>query len=174
MTGQLEVTGATVEDWEAIAVGPCGTGSCLYIGDIGDNSGRRRRITIYRLPEPEAASGTAAVADVFHATYPDGPHDAETLLVGGDGRLHVVTKAEKGAVRIYRFPSPLKPGTTTELERVDAPLSKPDDLSQITDGAVSPDGQWAVLRSRSALTFYRASDLLAGRGVRPAVSTWRH
>ena len=165
VTGRIQVTGALVEDWEAIAVGPCGSGSCLYIGDIGDNSGRRQRITIYRLPEPDAASGTVKVADVLHATYPDGPHNAETLLVGGDGRLHVVTKADKGAARIYRFPSALKSGTTMELERVESPSSKPDDLSQITDGALSPDGQWAVLRSRSALTFYRASDLLAG--------TWR-
>lgn len=165
VTGSVEITGATVADWEAIAVGPCGGGSCVYIGDIGDNAARRQRITIYRLPEPDAASGTAKVADVLHATYPDGPHDAETLLVAGDGRLHIVTKADKGAARIYRFPSALKPGTTMELERVGSPSSRPDDLSQITDGAVSPDGQWAVLRTRTVLTFYRASDLLAG--------TWR-
>ena len=162
VTGRLEVRGATVEDWEAIAVGSCGTGSCLYIGDIGDNNASRKRITIYRLPEPEAASGTAAVADVFHATYPDGPHDAEALLIGGDGRLHIVTKGEKGPVGIYRFPSQLKPGTTAQLERVGAPSSKPGAQSRITDGAISPDGQWAVLRTRSSLTFYRASDLLAG------------
>jgi hypothetical protein len=28
---------------------------------------------------------------------------------------------------------------------------------------VSPDGQWAVLRSLSRLSFYRTSDLLAGQ-----------
>jgi hypothetical protein len=162
VSGRLEVTGATVGDWEAIAVGPCGAGSCLYIGDIGDNDADRQRVTVYRLPEPDAASGTAAVADVFHATYPDGPHDAEALLIGGDGRLHIVTKGEKGPVSIYRFPSQLKPGTTAQLERVGAPSSKADAQSRITDGAISPDGQWAVVRTRSDLTFYRASDLLAG------------
>ena len=163
VTGRLEVTGAAVGDWEAIAVGPCGAGSCLYIGDIGDNEADRQRVTIYRLPEPEAASGTAAVADVFHATYPDGPHNAETLLVGGDGRLHIVTKEEKGLASIYRFPTQLKPGTTAQLERVGAPSAKADARSPITDGAVSQDGQWAVLRTRSTLTFYRAADLLAGQ-----------
>jgi hypothetical protein len=162
VSGRLEVTGAAVDDWEAIAVGPCGAGSCLYIGDIGDNDASRQRVTVYRLPEPDTASGTAAVADVFHATYPDGPHDAEALLIGGDGRLHIVTKGEKGPLGIYRFPSQLKPGTTAQLERVGAPSSKPDAQSRVTDGAVSPDGQWAVLRTRSGLTFYRASDLLAG------------
>ena len=33
----------------------------------------------------------------------------------------------------------------------------------MTDGAVSPDGQWAVLRSTNALTFYRTAELLSGQ-----------
>jgi hypothetical protein len=162
VTGRLEVAGAEVEDWEAIAVGSCGSGSCLYIGDIGDNGANRRRVTVYRLPEPDVASGTAAVADVFHATYPDGPHDAETLLVDSDSRLHIVTKEKKGGARIYRFPSQLKSGTTSVLERV-GNSANPDGPSLITDGAVSPNGRWAVLRTRSDLAIYRAADLLAGR-----------
>jgi hypothetical protein len=162
--GRVRLTGATVEDWEALAVGPCGNGSCLYVGDIGDNNARRKRITVYRLPEPDAASGSAAVTDVFHAVYPDGAHDAEALLVGGDGRLHIVTKGETGPVAIYRFPAQMTSGSTATLERVGAAGSgKTGEASRITDGAVSADGQWAVLRTKTALTFYRASDLLAGQ-----------
>jgi hypothetical protein len=162
VTGQLQVTGATVEDWESIEVGPCGAGSCLYIGDIGDNEAARKRITIYRLPEPEGPGGTAAVSDVFHATYPDGAHDAEALFFAGD-RLHIVTKGDTGPVALYRFPQHLQAGTTMKLERVGAPAPKTDAASRITDGSVSPDGQWVVLRSRSALMYYRASDVLAGQ-----------
>jgi hypothetical protein len=162
ITGQLQVTGAQVEDWESIEVGRCGTGSCLYIGDIGDNEAARKRITIYRVPEPERPGGTAAVSDVFHATYPDGAHDAEALFFAGD-RLHIVTKGDTGPVALYRFPQQLQAGTTMKLERVGAPAPKTDAASRITDGSVSPDGQWVVLRSRSALKFYRASDVLAGQ-----------
>ncbi len=164
VVGRVRLTGATVEDWEAIAVGPCGTASCLHVGDIGDNQADRKRITVYRLPEPDATNGSASVADVFHATYPDGPHDAEALLVGGDGRLYIVTKGETGPVAIYRFPAQLKSGATVTLERVGSGASgKADAESRITDGTVSADGQWAVLRTNSALAFYRASDLLAGQ-----------
>ena len=163
VTGRVRLTGATVEDWEAIAVGPCGTGSCLHVGDIGDNEAGRKRITVYRLPEPDGASGSAAVADVFHATYPDGPHDAEALLIGGDGRIYIVTKGETGPVAIYRFPAQLKSGATVTLERVGSSAGKAGEEFRITDGAVSPDGQWAALRTKSALTFYRASDLLSGQ-----------
>jgi hypothetical protein len=164
VAGRVRLSGASVEDWEAIAVGPCGAGSCVYLADIGDNEAGRKRITIYRLPEPQSAGGSAAVADVYHATYPDGPHDAEALLIGGDGRLHVVTKGETGPVALYRFPAQLQSGGSMRLERVGAAGSTTSDgESRITDGAVSPDGQWVVLRTKSSLSFYRASDLLAGQ-----------
>jgi hypothetical protein len=164
VTARVRVAGATVEDWEAVAVGPCPAGSCIYVADIGDNDAERRRITVYRLGEPAGADGAADGTDVFHATYPDGPHDAESLLVAPDGRLHIVTKGDTGPVSLYRFPSELRSGTTMRLDRIggsreEGSRSRED---RITDGAVSPDGRWVVLRSTGALTFYRTSDLLAG------------
>jgi hypothetical protein len=96
VTGRVRVTGATVEDWEAIAVGPCRSGTCLYVGDIGDNNGTRKQITIYRVPEPAIGDDMTATAEVFHATYPDGPQDAESLVLTSDGSLYIVTKGEKG------------------------------------------------------------------------------
>jgi hypothetical protein len=170
VAGQVRVTGAQVEDWEAIAAGACDAGSCLYIGDIGDNEARRSRITVYQLSEPAEASGTAPVSAVFHATYPDGAHDAETLLAA-NGRLYVITKGETGPVALYRFPVPLHANTTMKLERVGEIASKVDADSRITDGSVSPDGQWVVLRSRSALSFLRAAGLLSGQAR--AASTFR-
>ena len=164
VTGRLSISGAAVEDWEAVAVGPCPSGSCIYVADIGDNDAERKRITIYRIPEPAAASGSATVADVFHATYPDGAHDAESLLVNQEGRLLIVTKGDTGPVSLYRFPSELRSGTTLRLERVGAARDRrpPAANDRITDGAVSPDGRWIVLRTTASLTFYRAADLLAG------------
>ncbi len=165
LTGRLSISGATVEDWEAVAVGPCESGSCIYIADIGDNEGERQRITVYRIAEPADASGSAKVADTLHATYPDGSHDAEALLVTPDGRLLIVTKGDGGPVSLYRFPTELGTGTTRRLERVGGPRDarEPAENDRITDGAVSPDGQWIVLRTTQALAFFRAADLLAGK-----------
>ena len=164
VTGRVRLTGATVEDWEAIAIGPCGSSSCLHVADIGDNNARRKRVTIYRLPEPAGDSDSAAVTDVFHATYPDGPHDAESLLITPDGRLHVVTKGETGPVALYRFPRELPSGGSVQLERIgQAGTDRAGKSSRITDGAVSPDGQWTALRTGSSLVFYRTSELLAGQ-----------
>ena len=120
VTGRVRVSGVKVDDWEAVAVGACPGGSCIYIADIGDNEAERKRITIHRVPEP-SNEDSVAVKETFHATYPDGAHDAEALLVAPDGGLFIVTKGETDAVGLYRFPRELRPGATHQLERVGKP-----------------------------------------------------
>jgi hypothetical protein len=164
VTGRVRLTGAPVVDWEAIAVGPCPAGSCIYIGDIGDNSAARKSISVYRFAEPADSPASVKVTDVFHATYPDGAHDAETLLVTPPGDLYIVTKGDTSAVALYKFPHQLTPGATHRLELVGAPrdpgpVSRPE---RITDGSVSADGKWVVLRTGQRLTFYPSAELLKG------------
>jgi hypothetical protein len=161
---RVRLTGVKIQDWEAIAVGRCPSGSCIYIGDIGDNEARRQRITVYRLPEPASGAATAQVTEAFHATYPDGAHDAETLLVAPDGRLFIVTKGDTGAVGLYGFPAELRAGASHRLERIASPRrsGKPSESQRITDGAVSSDGAWVLLRTNDGFSFYRAADLFSG------------
>lgn len=164
VTGQVRLSGVGVGDWEAIAVGPCPTGSCIHVGDIGDNNARRKRITVYRLPEPSEAATTATVTDAFHATYPDGAHDAEALISTPEGDLLIVTKGDTGAVALYRFPRKLRPDATHQLERVGQPRApgKPVESERITDGAVSADGRWVLLRTTQRLTFHETAELING------------
>jgi hypothetical protein len=181
VTGRVRLTGVTLEDWEATAVGPCPSGSCIYVADIGDNGGNRKSITVYRIPEPDAAGDHSASAEAFHATYPDGPHDAEALLVTGKGDLFVVTKGEGGPVAVYRFPRETRPGRSAALTRVGQPQNtghkdgdegkegkdeRKGDRTKVTDGTVSPNGQWIVLRTNDSLYFYPASEVTSG--------TWRN
>ncbi len=109
----LVVSGMSAGNAEALAAGPCGdrSGRCLYVGDIGDNSEKRDRITVYRLSEPSLAPPPRSPlpADVWHYRYPDGPHNAEAMVVADDGSLVVITKSAPnpttGVVpphRIYR------------------------------------------------------------------------
>ena len=164
VAGRVAVSGAVLEDWEAIASGPCESGTCLYIADIGDNTAARKDVVVYRVPEPAKPGGSAQVNAVIRAAYPDGAHDAEALLAAPDGTLYIVTKGDTGHVALYRFPRERREGQTVRLERVGDPLSntKPADDARVTDGAISADGQSVVLRTRSTLTFYRAADFLKG------------
>lgn len=165
VVGHLRLNGATVEDWEAISVGGCPAGTCIYIGDIGDNEAERDHITIYRFPEPDPSATSVAVQDVFRAKYPDGGHDAEALLVSPKGEIFIVTKGETGPVAVYRLPESTQAGSAVTLERVGQPREgdEKSTRNRITDGAFSPDGRWVVLRTTNALHFYDAADFSAGR-----------
>jgi hypothetical protein len=163
VTAPVRVTGADVTDWEAMALGPCPDGSCLFVADIGDNDARRRHITIYRVPEPNPEERATLPAEAFHATYPDGPHDAEALFVTTTGDLYVVTKGETGHIALYRFPQPLRAGSVVRLEQVTIIGVRATKKDRITDAGASPDGKWIALRTSGAVRFYRTDDLTSGR-----------
>jgi hypothetical protein len=161
VVGRVRVAGASVVDWEAVSVGQCPGGSCVIVGDIGDNGRKRRRVTVYRAPEPLPSDATTAPVEVLEASYPEGPQDAESLFVAR-GMLFVVTKGEDAPVRVYRFPS----GSGRSAARLELVTtlteSAPGKSGRVTDAAVSPNGQWIAMRTNDLVLFYRASPLLSG------------
>ena len=113
MLGFVEIAELDGVDTEGLAVAGCAAGeaaSCLYVGDIGDNSRARRSVSVYRIPEPDLGSGlpvSAVPATRAELRYPEGPENAEALLVT-DGVPYVVTKApfdseqqHTGATRLF-------------------------------------------------------------------------
>jgi hypothetical protein len=163
VSGRVRIAGADVTEWEAMAVGPCPDGSCLFVADIGDNKATRQHVTVYRVAEPAPGELATRQAEAFHATYPDGPHDAEALFVTAEGNLFVVTKGETGHIALYRFPQPLRAGSTVQLQQVAVLAGQSKKKDRITDAGASPDGRWIALRTRDAVTFYRSNDLTSGR-----------
>jgi hypothetical protein len=108
--GEFDLRGARAFDWEDIAVGPCPAGSCVYLGDIGDNDARRTEVAIDRVAESSITIPTT-VADVpferFAFRYPDGAHDAEALVVDpARTDVYVLTK-RFGSFGVYRARAPL-------------------------------------------------------------------
>jgi hypothetical protein len=83
----------------------------------------------------------------WHFTYPDGPHDAEALLVDPrDQRLYVATKGVLGT-GLYVAPRVLQTDRANPLTRIaEVPVL-------VTDGAFLPDGRF-VLRNYSDLHVY--------------------
>jgi hypothetical protein len=168
--GSIRVAGATVGDWESMAIGACPGGSCLYIGDIGDNDGKRASISVFRVPEPASGDKATAKADKMTLKYPDRAQDAEALIVMPGERMFVVTKGEAGPVTLYRVPGAFRGGASATLERVgtvvDAAGGKSRGVvnqAKITDATASPDGRWIVLRTNDAVMFYAAADFTAGQ-----------
>jgi hypothetical protein len=153
----ITVDGAGAVDWEDIARGPCPTGTCLYLADIGDNQLARTSYTIYRVPEPATIADATVTAEAFPFTYPDGAHNAETLLVHPTtGAVTVVTKVFVAASSIYELPLPLTPGTPAVM-KLAGTVKPPSGSVFFTGGDVHPSGKGVLLRTYSALHHYPLS-----------------
>jgi hypothetical protein len=156
LLARMRVDGAENVDWEDIALAQCPAGSCLYIGDIGDNHARRSRITVYRVPEPHPGDTLTAPAERIYFVYPDGPRDAESLFVTPDGTLHIITKGREGPIRLFRSnPGPTFDGSEHTLTEVTtlrpAPSVRND---RVTAAALAPRGDVLAVRTYSHLQFF--------------------
>ena len=130
-----------VADVEALAPGTDGT---VWAGDIGDNARGRDDIAVYQV-RPEDGQQPARE---YRLSYPDGAHDAETLLVRpGTGRVFVVTKSPFGGT-VYAAPRTLRSGTVNKL----TPYARVPGL--LTDGTFFPDGRHVLLRSYGGAAVY--------------------
>jgi hypothetical protein len=154
----FRVAGANARDWEDISIGPGPQPNkwYLYIGDIGDNSEARPDIVVYRIPEPDLKTATqnstkarpltTGPAEVIRLKFPDGKHDAETLLVHPrTGNLYIMTKVAFANPVVYEATAPLTTGNTITMKRI-GDVHVPSLFGgAITGGSVSPDGRRVAL-----------------------------
>ena len=109
------VPNATFGDYEDISFGPGPTPEhqYIYLGDIGDNFASRANIRIFRFPEPAVyayKSNNPPIQPVpswqeILLTYPDGPHNAEAMMVDPiTGDFFIATKllTNSGIYRVTR------------------------------------------------------------------------
>jgi hypothetical protein len=156
--GVFRVAGAQARDWEDMAVGP-GPGrasSYLYLGDIGDNDEVRSEIVVYRVAEPKLTEAdkssikknarTTATADAIRLRYPDGKHDAETLLVHPtSGAIYIITKVMLKNATVYVAPAPVATGQVITMKRI-GEIKVPSLMGGVlTGGSISPDGRRLAL-----------------------------
>ena len=144
-----------------------GSSSFLYFGDIGDNDETRTEVTIHRVAEPKLDGGEGAqltaTSEKMTVTYPDGPHNAETLLFDPTTKdLLIATKRKGGPSEIHRV-GPFAAGRAAKTEKIATV-----DIDLATGGEISRDGRYIAIRnySTSAFVWVRApgesiSDALA-------------
>jgi hypothetical protein len=161
LLASCRIKGARCRDWEDIAIGPGPDKQrdYLYIGDIGDNKAKYPSITIYRVPEPKVDPNSMSInmqiepVEIIELVYPDGPKDAETLIVDPvNGDIYIISK-RKVFCQVFRAAS-------AELTQ------KPVRLSQVAvlpwamavGGDVSPDGKYIIVRSLSHASIWIRPD----------------
>jgi hypothetical protein len=135
-------------------------GKTLWIADTGDNDysdGAKRRSTIGVWTMPVSGSQEPKL---HRLAYPDGDHhDAEALLLNGDGAPIIVTKEVGRAAVLYTPAAALKTGN-----EVGVPLKKVGEIQPpasstpgnslarigsrtVTGAAIAPDGVRVALRT---------------------------
>jgi hypothetical protein len=179
--GEYELTGATATDWEDIAVGPNGDQTFVFLADIGDNAARtgngtpRDEIQVYRVAEPSVALGQSPAVEslddwqVLRFTYPDAPHDAETLFVDPISQdLFFVTKEADGNARVFRAAADTPADTPTELEEVASYSIDGNGMAiQVSAGDISPTGDRIMLRTYTRILIWARA---AGTTIGPSLA----
>ncbi|MDR7303136.1 hypothetical protein [Haloactinomyces albus] len=133
----------------------------LWLADTGDNSLRRDTVALHVMPAGGGAS-------LYRLTYPDGPHDAEALMLGSDGVPYIVTKEPLGSAGIYRPTAELVAGQTVPLGKVGSltvsatqtpggPMAGSIDSVLVTGAAMSHDGTVVAVRTYTDAYLYPAS-----------------
>jgi hypothetical protein len=173
--GFADIEGTKNRDWEDLTRVPGDEGPLLVIGDIGDNHNRRKRVSLYFVPEPTPGEHP----DELRAThrvrvrYPDGPRDAESMAYDPVSRMILLLSKRDEPPRLYGVPLDLalwqseveaeflaevpgfRPPTRSDILRS---VGRGQWVSQPTGMDISPDGRLAAVITYRSLYVFRRQD----------------
>lgn len=152
----FQVKDAKNIDWEDIATLKTTGGECfLYLGDIGNNNLGKNELTIYKVKEPPVSGETNSSrenpletesAEAIRFSYPDPPHNAETLLVHPTtGDIYILSKEPSKPSGIYKLAVKNISDGVNKLEKIGEYTVPAVPYGLLTGGEISPDGQHVVL-----------------------------
>ena len=160
--GTWQLSGISATDWEDLVLGGDGD---LFIGDIGDNGRSRASVRVHRLAEPDPlGTGEIVDFDTFVLTYPDGAHDAETLLFDAwTGELLIVTKETQGISKVFALDADSDPGKYELREVTEVTIGG---LGLATGGDISERGHRILIRDYvGAQIWLRQADETLGEAL---------
>jgi len=133
----------------------------IYIGDIGDNNAKRKYIAIYKMSEPalsykEKKQQIAVNASALYLKYPDGPRDAETLMIDPVEKLLYIVSKREDSVSVYTAPLNYKSNDTITLKRMCRLHFNGFGFSKwITAGDISADGTQILLKNYTNVYYWK-------------------
>ncbi len=148
----VSYSGDGPRDTEDMVLSP--DGKTLWIADIGDNAKNRRTVGLWSMPVDGSRK-----PKIHRLVYPDGKHDAEALLLDGDGDPIIVTKEFGRPAALYTPTAQLKTENSegVPMRKVGEVTVPPSETSGTTvgrlgratidGGAVALGGSKVVLRT---------------------------
>ncbi len=171
---EYKVKNAKNRDWEDLTSDEVGN---VYIGDFGNNSNKRRDLTIYKIPNPSLVPGDKIAAEAIRLSYPEQKefppkaenfsYDAEAMFYR-KGYLYIITKNRatpfNGKALVYSVPA--RPGVhQAQLIGTITTCEEPRTCI-VTSAAISPDGKKVVLLGYGKLwifTDFEKDDFTKGK-----------
>lgn len=155
MLGNITLDGVVNRDWEDIAVGPgTETGkNYVYVGEIGDNNGKHPFVDIFRFEEPVSLEDTVVHPEIIRLKYPDGPKDAEALMVDPqDGDVYLLSKRDSSNV-LYR-------ASSQQINQKEAVLEKVMELpiTMSVAGDISADGRKILIKNYWVVYYWERAE----------------
>jgi hypothetical protein len=174
--GTLTLTPVNNRDWEDIAVGPgpIAGKSYVYVADIGDNDAKYSSVFIYRFPEPDlTGKATPFVADItsvdiIELKYPDGPRNAETLMVDPLTKDIFIASKQSNISFVYTAAYPQSTTSVTTMSPVVQLY-----FNKATSGDISLDGSEILLRSDELIWYWKlpgGTSVAAGLKTQPQIA----
>lgn len=171
--GIWTLSGVSCSDVESCSSATVNGVSYLYLGDTGDNANARSTVVVYRAVEPtiNGSNGTISAGDIHAITcaYPAGNlpshKDVEAITVDPDtGDIYFITK-RISPVKLYKLAHAATYSGTQTLEFVtnltnDATFNTisttvSGNNGYVTGACISPNGTEIIIRSYSALYYWK-------------------
>lgn len=165
-TQAITIDGAQAADWEDVASGKLAGKNWIIVGDVGDNSRKRKSVLLYAFQEPSEAKLPPSVppddVHVIEATYPDGAGDCEAIALDPNSQhLLMVKKTLTPFAGVYAVDlaslvdAKKKPNDTTRLTAKHL-LTLP--IPMITSMDIRDDGKALAITTYRDLFLYQRND----------------
>jgi hypothetical protein len=172
----------SAHDFEDIALEPqTQGGDRIYVADTGDNKAARDSgVFIHRFLEPTIAEARRPFPRAYKVKhletmrlhYPDGPRDAEALLVDPwNGQIVLLTKPKMDPAEIFIIDTFVEEVTPTFAGRL-AQAGEKDFLHLVTAADITTDGRWIAVRTYDRIALFpRAAgqSIAAALGQKPCL-----
>jgi hypothetical protein len=166
----FRVTGATIEDWEDIAVDDKGN---LFLADSGNNDLKRTSIAVHQVEEPdtkETQTGLVRVIRSWNLRYPSTRFDCESLFIWSDHGYLISKVFKDQRADIYRFSltnsAPFQTLEPVGEVRIDSPVTGAD---------ISRDGSLIGILAKNGAYVYRIDgDVTRATQGKPYQNKFKH
>ena len=137
----IDIDNANNEDWEDLTSDTSGN---LYIGDFGNNNGKRKLFTIYKVSNLETDKTDAQRID-FKLPKKAKSEDFEAFFLY-KSQFYIFSKAST-SIKLLKVPNEVGTHTATYITKI----SLKEKHSKVTAAAISPDGKTVVLLNHDKL-----------------------